>query len=120
MEMFICFLKYIAQQLPGALIALVVSWFFADKYFNKQREIDHKKEEQEVKLSYGKLVNAFFKFQGKRPKTAPLYLHEAMTELKLRLEMYNRSFNASKLQTEAGELAAKMIKEKPEDFEDDK
>jgi predicted secreted Zn-dependent protease len=118
--MFMCVLKYIAQQLPGALIALAVSWFFADRYFTKQRAIDRNKEEQEVKLSYNKLVNAFFKHYGKRPKTAPVYLRDAMTELEMRLKVYRPEFNAAELQKKAGEQAAKVIKENPGEFEDDK
>jgi hypothetical protein len=110
-------LKYIAQQLPGVITSLAVSWYFAERYFGRQRAIDENKEEKEVQLSYEKLVNAYIKMFGKRPKNG-FDIREAMTEFELRLKVYRPAFNAKKMMENAAELAQRTINENPDGFED--
>ena len=106
-------LKMAASQLPGVIVSLLV----AERYFRRQRTIDERKEQVDVERHYRKVVNAFITFSGKRPKY-PLYLRDAMNDLELVLKVYNRDFDHNEVQTEAGELAKKIIAEHPQDFED--
>jgi hypothetical protein len=110
-------LRSIAEQLPGAAISLVISLLIAEKYFRRQRDIDKKKEEQDVKLHYRKAVNAYITFLGKRAKY-PFYLREALSDLEITLNIYRTDFDFNQLRCEVAELAKKTIQERPDDFED--
>jgi hypothetical protein len=105
--------KIILEQLPGLAVSLII----AERYFRRQRRIDRNKEESDVKLHYGKVVDAFIIHLGKRPKNMSFELHEAMAELRIRLTIYRPEFDANKLLLEAAEEAKKRIAAHPEDFE---
>ncbi len=102
--------------LIGALLSLLGSWLVARGYFNRQREIDKAKEEEDVHLAYNRLMYAFFAAAGKRPKGTSI--RNAMSEFEAKLKVYNRHFDASRIQKSAIEQAVQIIKDHPDDFED--
>jgi hypothetical protein len=108
--------KTVISVLIGGVLSLLASWFVAGKYFNKQRRIDKAREEVDVHLSYGLLMNSFFAALGKRPKGSATRI--AMSEFEAKLKVYDRVFDASQIQREAVEQADKMIHDHPDDFED--
>ncbi len=95
----------------GGLISLLITHL----YLVRQQEIDHRKQEEDIQLSFGKLVNAYVKVLGKEPGI-PLYAREAAAELQAKLKTYNRNFDANERMLRAGTQAKKLIEEHPEDF----
>jgi len=108
--------KTVISVLVGGVLSLATSWLVAERYFERQRRIDKTKEEVDVHLSYGLLMNAFFAALGKRPKSSATRI--AMSEFEAKLKVYNRTFDANQIQRDAAEQAAQMIKDRPHDFED--
>jgi hypothetical protein len=105
-----------AGVLIGAALSLLASWFVAERYFNRQREVDRRKEELDVHLAYERLMHSFFALAGKRPKNSATLI--AMSEFKAKLQIYNRKFEAEQMYNDASTQAANMLRDNPQDFED--
>ena len=107
--------------LTGAVISLVTcrvtSWFIADRYFKRQREIEKEKENQEVQHAFSKLMHSYFQMFRKRPK-ASSPIHLAMAEFEARLRIYKSDYDANEMMKEAAEQAEHFIDEHKNDFED--
>ena len=110
-------LNMAAEQIPGIVIALATSFYVAQVYFKRQREIDEMKEKKEVELAHKKLINAYITSAGLRPKVGSFQVHEAMSELQMKLEIYRPSFDANKWLKDAANDAAKFVADHKEDFE---
>ena len=99
------------------ITSLATSWFVADKYFRRQREIDDEKEKQEVQFAFSKLVNAYFTFFRKRLKRHA-HLRDAMTEYENKMKIYRPDWDPKEMIEAAAEKAQETIDEHPEEFED--
>jgi hypothetical protein len=108
----------IAEQLPGLVISLVTSFCVANVYFKRQREIDKAIEKQEVMLYHKKLLHAYITALGKRPKVGTFHMHEAMEDLRAKLEIYQPEYDTHKWLEDSLEEAKKFIVDHQEDFED--
>lgn len=110
-----------ADMVIGGAISLVTSlatsWYFAEMYFRKQREIDEDREKKEVQLSFNRLVNAHYAFFKKRLKRSP-HLREAMMDYDTKLKIYRPDWDAKQEFEAAAEQAQHMIDHHPEEFED--
>jgi hypothetical protein len=67
--------------------SLATSWYVADRYFTRQREIEQARESQEVQLAFKKLVHAYFPMLKKRPKLRA-EVRDAMNELEAKVKIY--------------------------------
>lgn len=105
----------------GGVISLVTSlgtsWFIADRYFRRQREIEEEREKQEVQLAFSRLMHAWFAVIQKRPKVSAA-AHLAMTEFETRLRIYKPGYDAKEMMEEAAAQAEQFIAEHPNDFEE--
>jgi hypothetical protein len=111
-------LNFLLEQLPGMVVSLATSFYVAQMYFKRQRRIDELKEKKEVELAHKRLINAYVKSLGKRPKGASFAVHEAMSELRAKLEIYRPDFDANKWLKDASQDALKFIVEHAGDLED--
>jgi len=101
----------------SVVVSLLTSWFVAERYFNKQREIEKAREDKEVQLAFKRLVNAYFPMLRKRPKLRP-EVRDAMNELEAKVKIYRPEWDAEQMQKDAIEEAMQLIAERPQDFED--
>lgn len=108
--------------LVGGAISLVTSlltsWWVAERYFQRQRDIDHDMESKEVGLAFKRLVHAYFPMLNKRPKL-PSAIRLAMDELEAKLKIYRPDWDPAQMQKDAITEAMQLIEEHPQDFEDE-
>jgi hypothetical protein len=110
-------LNIAAEQIPGIVIALATSFYVAQLYFKRQRKIDEMKEKKEVELAHKKLINAYITSAGLLPKVGSFQVHEAMSELQMKLEIYRPRFDANKWLQDAANDAVKFVGDHKDDFE---